>query len=301
MLHGTPAGSKGGASPSGWKNTQLFLPVLQHFVQNERPSKEHPKLIILDNHESHLGIAALNFAKRNGILLLTLPPHCSHKLQPLDLAVFGPFKKYYGASCDRWMVNHAEKPITIYDIGSLVGEAFLQAFTPKNICSGFRAAGIEPFNDLIFSHEEFLSSYVTDRPGKTSEEEVPQSGSSQDTSLSKPIQHGMTDPVLSQFQLSQYQESQAGPSQAESSSTAKLQTEKSQTKPTLSSIEIKKPTLQIITPEQIRPHPKAGERKSTIRRKKGRSLILTDTPVKENIEEEARLREEKAHKKKQNN
>ncbi|CAH2020531.1 unnamed protein product [Acanthoscelides obtectus] len=103
MLHGTPAGSKGGASPSGWMNSQLFLPVLQHFVQNERPSKEHPKLIILDNHESHLGIAALNFAKQNGILLLTLPPHCSHKLQPLDLAVFGPFKKYYGASCDRWM------------------------------------------------------------------------------------------------------------------------------------------------------------------------------------------------------
>ncbi|CAH1993348.1 unnamed protein product [Acanthoscelides obtectus] len=106
----------------------------------------------------------------------------------------------------------------------------------------------------------------------------------------------MTDPVLSQFQLSKYQELQAGPSQAESSSTANLQTEKSQTKPTLSSIEIKKPTFQIITPEQIRPHPKAGERKSTIRRKK-KSLILTDTPVKENIEEEARLREEKAQKK----
>ncbi|CAH1988098.1 unnamed protein product [Acanthoscelides obtectus] len=280
MLHGTTAGSKGGTSPSGWMNSQLFLPVLQHFVQNEKPSKEHPKLVILDNHESHLGIATLNFAKQNGILLLTLPPHCSHKLQPLDLAVFGPFKKYYGASCDRWMVNHAGKPITIYDIGSLVGEAFLQAFTPKNICSGFRAAGIEPFNDQIFSDEEFLSSYVTDRPGKTSEEEAPQAGPSQDnTSLPKPIQHGMTDPVLSQFQLSKYQESQAGPSQAESSSTAKLQTEKSQTKPTLSSIEIKKPTLQIITPEQIRPHPKAGERKSTIRRKKGKSLILTDTPT----------------------
>ncbi|CAH1970078.1 unnamed protein product [Acanthoscelides obtectus] len=208
----------------------------------------------------------------------------------MDLAVFGPCKKYYGAICDRWMVNHAGKPITINDIGSLVGEAFLQAFTPKNICSGFRAAGIEPFNDQIFSDEEFLSSYVTDRPGKTSEEEAPQAGSS----LPKPIQHGMTDPVLSQFQLSKYQ---AGPSQAESSSTAKLQTEKSQTKPTLSSIEIKKPTLQIITPEQFRPYPKAGERKSTIRRKKGKSLILTDTPVKENIEEEARLREEKAHKK----
>ncbi|XP_072377877.1 uncharacterized protein [Diabrotica undecimpunctata] len=87
MLHGAPTGSKGAATPSGWMRSELFLPVLQHFAQHERPSKEHPKLMIIDNHESHLSITALDFAKENGIILLTLPPHCSHKLQPLDVAV----------------------------------------------------------------------------------------------------------------------------------------------------------------------------------------------------------------------
>jgi hypothetical protein len=45
---------------------------------------------------------ALDFCKKNGIVLLSFPPHCTHKLQPLDRAVFGPFKK---------MINTNDKQI----------------------------------------------------------------------------------------------------------------------------------------------------------------------------------------------
>ena len=55
-------------------------------------------LIIFDNHESHISIDSINLAKGNGIVLLIFPPHTSHKLQPLDRTVYGPFKKYYYAS-----------------------------------------------------------------------------------------------------------------------------------------------------------------------------------------------------------
>ncbi|XP_023028697.2 uncharacterized protein [Leptinotarsa decemlineata] len=134
MLHGAPPGSKGIATPTGWMNSSLFLPLLQHFAEHERPTREKPKLILLDNHESHLSIVALDFAKENGILMLTLSPHCSHKIQPLDVSVFGPFKNFYNSACDKWMVNHPGRPITIHDVAGLVGEAFPQAFTPKNIC-----------------------------------------------------------------------------------------------------------------------------------------------------------------------
>lgn len=35
----------------------------------------------------------MNFCRSNGIALLLLPPQCSHKMQPLDRTVYGPFKK----------------------------------------------------------------------------------------------------------------------------------------------------------------------------------------------------------------
>lgn len=161
MLHGAPPGSKGVGTSIGWMSSTLFLPLLQHFKGHERPNKQKPKQIIFDNHESCLRIAALNFAKDNGIILLTLTTHCSHKLQPLDVSVFGPFKRDYHEACDKCMINHPGKPTTIYDVGGLIGEVFPRAFTPKNICSGFRASGIEPFDDKVFSEEGNYGYVVT--------------------------------------------------------------------------------------------------------------------------------------------
>ena len=121
-------------------------------------------LIILDNHDTHLSIQIIDLAKDNGVVMLTLPPHCSHKMQPLDRSVYGPFKAFYNQAANAYMINHPSQPITIHDIAQLVGNAFPLAFTPKNITSGFRVCGIYPFNANIFSDDEFLSSYVTDRP-----------------------------------------------------------------------------------------------------------------------------------------
>ncbi|KAF2895236.1 hypothetical protein ILUMI_10941 [Ignelater luminosus] len=64
MLHNAPIGSKGAASPSGWMVSYLFSSELKHFIELERLT--NPKLIIMDNHESHLSIETLNFAKENG-------------------------------------------------------------------------------------------------------------------------------------------------------------------------------------------------------------------------------------------
>lgn len=41
-------------------------------------------LLIMNNHETHISISVINFAKDNGIVLLRMPTHTSHRLQPLD-------------------------------------------------------------------------------------------------------------------------------------------------------------------------------------------------------------------------
>ena len=48
--------------------------------------------MLLDNHDSHLSIEALDYFKENGVSVCSFPPYCSHKLKPLDRSVFGPFK-----------------------------------------------------------------------------------------------------------------------------------------------------------------------------------------------------------------
>ena len=62
------------------------------------------------------------------------------------------------------MLKNPGKTTTIYQMGSLIGAAWLKACTPNNIISGFIVTGIWPFNRDIFHDDEFLQSAITDRP-----------------------------------------------------------------------------------------------------------------------------------------
>lgn len=74
FLRDSPPGSKGTANPSGWMKEENFEEILKHFVSNVKCSKEHPCLLLIDNHGSHLLIKGLDYAKANGITMLAFPP-----------------------------------------------------------------------------------------------------------------------------------------------------------------------------------------------------------------------------------
>ncbi|XP_072394997.1 uncharacterized protein [Diabrotica undecimpunctata] len=164
MLKWSPIGSVGSENPSGWSNSTIFVEYLNHYIKHTNSSTYNKSLLIVDNHESHISAEALNLAKSSGVVMLTFPPHTSHKLQPLDRSVFGHLNKYYNKACSDWLIANPAKTMTIYDIAECVGNASPKAFTQKNIQSGFTIPKIFPFNRNIFEEHEFPSSYVTDRP-----------------------------------------------------------------------------------------------------------------------------------------
>lgn len=159
-----PLGSIGCANPSGWMQDDLFVEFLKHFKKHSNASTSHRVLLVLDNHSSHVHINALDYCKENGIILLSFPPHCSHKLQPLDRSVYGPFKKAINSASDAWMRNNPGKTMSIYDIPGKLKIAMPLAITPSNIQAGFRKTGIYPFNRSLFEDLDFAPSFVTDRP-----------------------------------------------------------------------------------------------------------------------------------------
>ena len=150
MQKGAPPGTMGTAHISGWSIANIFVQFLKHFIHRVKCTVDQKILLVLDNHESHISIEAITLAKKHGIIMLTFPPHTSHKLQPLDRGVFGPFKKYYSTACSSWMLINPGKPITIYDVAENVGKAFPLAFTPVNILAGFRVSGVWPVNPDIY-------------------------------------------------------------------------------------------------------------------------------------------------------
>jgi len=62
-------------------NGYMFLKYLHHFVEFVRPNAQSPCLLILDGHAPHTkNLAVLEFARANGTMMLSLPPHTKHRL-----------------------------------------------------------------------------------------------------------------------------------------------------------------------------------------------------------------------------
>ncbi|KAJ3656135.1 hypothetical protein Zmor_015233 [Zophobas morio] len=133
FLTGAPEGSIGIASPSGWMTTDGFKEIIKHIKNHMHASKENPVLVLLDNHDTHASLDLILYCRENGLILLTFPPHTTHRLQPLDVSVFGPFKSRLRAAFNTWISKHPGKAITIYDVANLNAPAFNEAFNRQNI------------------------------------------------------------------------------------------------------------------------------------------------------------------------
>lgn len=107
----------------------------------------------------------MDLAAENGVVLLTLPPHCAHYLQPLDRTVFGALKKFIHSFSHIWITDNPGKTIKIHDLSGVVDDLYMIGLTRPNIISGFRSTGIYPFNRDVFTDIDFMLSYVTDQSG----------------------------------------------------------------------------------------------------------------------------------------
>lgn len=156
-----PNGAVYCCSKNGWSNEGIFFQWLKHFQSKTNSDPENRVLLILDNHNSHISYEIYNFCRDKGILMLSLPPHTSHKLQPLDLTFFGPFKSSYSYQCTLFLKNKMldknseEYKITEYDIAEIFNLAYSQVANIDKALSGFRSAGIYPLNPEKFSLEDF--------------------------------------------------------------------------------------------------------------------------------------------------
>jgi hypothetical protein len=293
MLFGGPAGCIGAANPSGWSNEVTFIKFLDHFLNSVKSSKDDRVLLILDNHETHLSPEALDKASDAGIVMVTYPPHTSHRLQPLDLTVYGPLKTYYNQAVEAWLLNNKGKTFDIYGIAEALGAAYPRAFTPSNVMSGFKKSGIFPFDEAVFTDEDFLCSYVTDRP-------MDASSSGPKTSSSVPTTLPNVEPSISTSASCSIVDPGPSTSSAVISHTP-LSSLSSVPEPSFESVieTPNTPTRNIahkscLTPEEVQPYPKAEQRKKKRKsRQPGRTMIATDTPEKNAIKEQKSKRDKK--------
>ena len=164
LMKGAPVGSFGTASSSGWTDSDVFVTFLRHFVKSTGCSQNNQHVLILDGHHSHKSLDAIVFAKENGIHMITFPPHCTHKLQPLDRTFFKSLKANYNRSADGWMTSNPGKRISVYDVAGIFASAYNHAANVQKAVKGFECTGLWPVNELVFNDEDFAATELTEEP-----------------------------------------------------------------------------------------------------------------------------------------
>jgi hypothetical protein len=99
------------------------------------------------------------YADRKNIVVLILPPHTTHHLQPLDVGVFSHLSHAWSSEVKKWSesgyVIRKNNLISIYD------KARRRALTKSNICSAFRTCGIEPYDPSVITEEHMVAAEKT--------------------------------------------------------------------------------------------------------------------------------------------
>ena len=165
LMDGSPPGSICVCHPSGWMQMDIFGQWFDHFLTVSGASKLNPVLLLLDGHSTHVrNLSVINKARDNGVVIICLPPHCSHKMQPLDVSFMKPLSTYYNTEVTKWLRNHPGRTVSVFQLAQLLTPAFQKAATAQTAANGFRKTGLWPVNRDIFEDHEFAPSEPTNMP-----------------------------------------------------------------------------------------------------------------------------------------
>ena len=115
LINGTPPGSIHACHPLGVDTDRDFFPVVSSFLKHTKPTKEDLVVLVLDRHYSHTrNLEVITLARENHVDIICLPPHSSHKMQPLDKTFMGPLKTFYCQETEKWLHSHPGRVITAY-------------------------------------------------------------------------------------------------------------------------------------------------------------------------------------------
>ncbi|KAK9703812.1 CENP-B N-terminal DNA-binding domain [Popillia japonica] len=155
-VDGTPSGSIAACHPSGWIQTDIFTMWFNQFLKHVKPSQDDPVLLLLDGHNSHTrNMDVIDKAREHHVSIICLPPHSSHKMQPLDVSFMFPLKTFYAQAIEDWLHSSPGKVVTNFKVGRLFGIAYNRAATMNNSINGFKKTGLFPLNKNAFGDEDF--------------------------------------------------------------------------------------------------------------------------------------------------
>ncbi|RLN44862.1 hypothetical protein BBJ28_00021430 [Nothophytophthora sp. Chile5] len=145
-------------APKGFSNTELFKKWLMFFSEQvKQQGITKPVVLVADNSSTHLDIGAAEICAKEEIFLVMLPANATHLFQPLDVAVFKPFKPIVQKELWDRLCAQANPTIPKADAIRIACDAYRATIMerPFNAIRGFQGTGVWPLS-LVQMHRRLL-------------------------------------------------------------------------------------------------------------------------------------------------
>lgn len=162
-----------GKTKSGWMDSDTFLDYLKKVIKPylDKNGINDGFLLLVDNHWSHTSLEVAEYCRDNQIHLLCLYPNSTFILQPLDVGVFGAFKKKWtGFLLDeekdfKHTINKSNFAGTLKKFMDKYSESLRHA-----VIESFKNTGVYPWNVENVKFDVLLESsrLRKDEPAKAS-------------------------------------------------------------------------------------------------------------------------------------
>lgn len=148
--------------PAGM-NSQIFIDWARHFLNETEPLRRNGNhiLLVYDGYKCHIQYEVLSLFKTSRVVVIGLPAHTSHVLQPLDVSVFCSFKSVLQREFHR--ATRTKRILDCFDVGTIITASYYDAFTRRNIQDGFLRTGLwnhakqSAAMDALEEHPSFVS------------------------------------------------------------------------------------------------------------------------------------------------
>ncbi|KAJ4440331.1 hypothetical protein ANN_08470 [Periplaneta americana] len=275
---------RGSLVPPFWLDSnRAFHEWFDHFLKKTNPTQESPVLLILDGHNSHSrNLHVIQRAREKCVTIVSIPPHTSHKTQPLDKSFMGTLKTYYSEYIRQWLRDQ-NRPLGPYDVAEIFGKAYLQCQTASIASKGFLETGIFPCDRTVFGDSDFIAS----TPPLTSQ-------SAEDPLLSSDESRSTVHNSVTEMNSAMASTSQATAAVVITPSTSNVSQPRTDIHQP-SEVDLREDGCSksansdspkaCVSPKDIMPVPQLKKKTSNRGRKPGSSAVITSSPYKAKLEQ----------------
>ena len=152
---------------SGYMTKEIFLAWFIGYEAATRPAAPStPRVLLLDNHYSHIVVKVLELARSSNVRILGLHAHTTHLLCPLDCGIFMSYKQQLKNA----VVAHQLKTMRTVTKDTLAGcmkkawgittTMTVNTVTTERtsiVITAFKTTGIYPFNRKVVDEKHFAT------------------------------------------------------------------------------------------------------------------------------------------------